>query len=299
MDFEKIKEAGILCKELKKKAKNIIKEGVSYLEVIEFVEKEIETKNFKPAFPTTICANNIAAHFTIYDEDLKFKKGDVIKLDFGISNDGWIVDNALTIEISTNKSESQIKANEKGLRKLLDFIEIDLELREIGKFIQNYAKERGFETIKNLSGHEIKRNNLHAGLNIPNNENGDKRKISDNSILAIEPFFSKTTSKVISSGNSNILHLKHNKNVRDRIAREVLNYIKKEFPYLPFSKRWLLKKFDKRKINYAINLLKKEDIIYEYPILKSDDNSIITQFEETLVFKNKKKYIITNLENGN
>jgi len=294
-EFEILKRIGKLASDIKKELPNFIKQEKNYLKIIEYIEGRAYKEGYMPAFPTTICVNEEAAHFAIYDEKRELKEGDVTKIDFGICDreTGIICDNALTIEIESNKHEKQIKANREGLDKLLNFINTDKKLYEIGKFIDDYAKNEGFTTIHNLSGHLIRNYNLHAGINIPNYDNKDSKLFPENETVAIEPFFSSGSNKVIERGNSNILSVVSSRNTRDIYGRMILNYIKKEFKTLPFAKRWLLNKFDKKKVDYAVNLLKREGILFEYKVLVSEDDSIITQFEETIVTKDNKRFIVT------
>lgn len=51
------------------------------------------------AFPTGLCLNNIAAHWTPNPggKDVVMKQGDVLKVDFGVHVNGRIVDSAFTV----------------------------------------------------------------------------------------------------------------------------------------------------------------------------------------------------------
>lgn len=295
MNFEALKDLGKFTNELRQKAMKIPKPGINILEIIEFIEESIFEKGYLPAFPCTVCINEEAAHSTIFDEEIILKKGDVIKVDFGVSDKGIITDNAFTLEIETNFYEKLLTANKEALDAALEVAKIGCEISKIGSVVHKTAKKYGFETIHNLSGHQVELNNLHAGLHIPNYDNNSKRKIEEGFELAIEPFLTTGDPLVKDGKLGNILHLKSSKNVRDAIARKVLNHIKEKYPKLPFSKRWLLKEFDKKKVVYAINVLKRENIIYEYNVLVSNNGAIISQFEDTIVFEKDKKTIITRL----
>jgi methionyl aminopeptidase len=50
-------------------------------------------------FPTGLALNNCAAHFTPNpgQKDVILKKEDVLKVDFGVHINGWIVDSAFTV----------------------------------------------------------------------------------------------------------------------------------------------------------------------------------------------------------
>jgi methionyl aminopeptidase len=308
-DFELLFSLGKFTHKLRKEVSEIVVEGKKISEIINFIEKKIFDNGYIPAFPATVSINEIAAHYTYFDEDYVLKKGDVVKVDFGVSFKGHITDNAFTVEIGSNKYEKLIKANLEGLNKIIDKAEVGVTMSELGKTVHEFAKSNGFETIHNLSGHQIGLNNLHFGLNVPNYENNNLEKIKENIEIAIEPFFTEGETRVINAGPSNILHLQRIKPVRDIYAKKLLKHIKENYPFLPFSKRWLLKEemnylkgeefsknlFDKRKLLYALSILKREGIIYEYDALKTSDNSIVTQFEDTVVFKGEEKIIITRL----
>ncbi len=306
LDVGILLELGKFTKQLRTDVAKIPKEGVMISQIIDFIEKSIFKRGYLPAFPCTVSINEIAAHYTIYDEDSSLKKGDLVKIDFGIAHQGYITDNAFTIEIGTNKYEDLMRANKEALDRALEVIEVGTSLNYLGDEVYKIAKKNKFDTIHNLSGHQIGRNDLHFGLSVPNYDNSDLRKIPKNSEFAIEPFFTMGEPKVKSAGPSNILHLVKSGSIRDPIAKKILLFIKENFEHLPFSKRWLLKHnieklgintkasgFDIIKINYGIKLLKASGIIYEYDCLASTDGAFISQFEDTVYFDNDKKIILT------
>ncbi len=296
LDLEILEKLGKLTRELRKKVSSMPKEGMDITELIDFIENRIFEEGYLPAFPCTVSVNEMAAHYTIFDEGYILKKGDLIKIDFGISENGFITDNAVTVEIGTNKYEKLMKANLEGLNAVMEKAQLGVSMSELGKTVHDVAVKNGFETIQNLSGHQIAQYNLHCGLSVPNYENLDSREIGDNMELAIEPFFTMGEPKVKSAGPSNILHLINDKPIRDSIAKKVLNYIRENYPRLPFSKRWLLKEFDKRKVLYALRVLKAHNIVYEYDALATVDGAMVSQFEDAVVFVDGKKSIITRVK---
>ena len=293
LDMNILLEIGEFTYKLREETKKIVIESTPLSKIVQFVEDSIINAGYTPAFPCTVCINEIAAHYTYYDEDYLLEKGDLVKVDFGINHKGNITDNAFTIEIGTNNFEELLQANKKALDSILENLKIGGTLDEIGKIPQEIASEHNFNTIHNLSGHQIGINNLHFGLQIPNYPNNSKQQIKKNTLLAIEPFFTTGEPLVKSSGNSNILHLLSEQPVRDTIAKKVLNHIKEHYPKLPFSKRWLLKEFDKKKVNYAIRVLKSKNIIHEYEMLVSKDNTPISQFEDTIYIGEYENTILT------
>ncbi|MCA9486969.1 type II methionyl aminopeptidase [Candidatus Woesearchaeota archaeon] len=307
LDIELLKEMGALTRQIRKEASKLIVEGATDRQIIDYVEKKIFDLGYMPAFPCTVAVNDMAAHLTVFDREYTFKKGDLVKLDFGISKNGFCTDNATTIEIGTNTYETLRKANFEGLNAAFESIGEGVSMSKVGAAVDAVAQKYGFETIHNLSGHQIAKNNLHCGMNVPNYDNGDSRQAGDNMEFAIEPFFTVGQPKIKAAGPSHILHLARDKAVRDPIAKKVLDHIKARYPHLPFSKRWLLKEvmekikstdpagFDMRRVVYAVNLLKQQGILYEYEALATVDKAMVSQFEDAIILKDGEKIIITRL----
>ena len=53
--------------------------------------------------------------------------------------------------------------------------------------------------------------------------------------------------------------------------------------------------FEKRKVLYALKILKSNNIIYEYEALATIDGAFVSQYEDSVVFNSGKKVIITRL----
>lgn len=295
LDLSILEKLGALTRLIRKEVSEIPKVGVDITEIIDYVEKRIFDEGYLPAFPCTVSVNEVAAHYTVFNEGHVLQKGDLIKIDFGISHEGYITDNAFTIEVESNEHEKLMAANKEALDAVMDNIKIGTTMSELGKLVHDVAKKHGFETIQNLSGHQIARYKLHAGLNVPSYENNDLRAVTENMEFAVEPFFTYGEPKVKNCGPSNILHLINDKPVRDPIAKKILAHIREKYPKLPFSKRWLLDTFEKRKVLYALRVLKAHNIVYEYEALATVDGSMVTQYEDAVVFVDGKKSIITRL----
>ena len=103
-----------------------IKEGVSILEVAEFVEKRIREKGAEPAFPCNISRNEEAA----------------------------IGDSAVTVDLSGN-NEGLVKASEAALNEAIKIIRDGVSTVEIGEVIENTIREQGYKPVVNLTGHGL------------------------------------------------------------------------------------------------------------------------------------------------
>lgn len=279
MSYEK---AGKTAAEVLKYGKSLIKVDAKLSEVTNKIEEKIESLKASPAFPPQISINEIAAHYYSDDkDDSKFKKGDLVKLDIGIHVDGFIADTATTIDLGDHKD--LVKASQEALEAALKMFKPGTELKEIGKKIEEVITSYGFNPIRNLSGHEVKQYELHAGLTVPNFDNGDKTKIKEGQVFAVEPFATTGDGFVKDSKISGIYSLVNPKNVRS--GREVLKYIVENFKTLPFHKKYLFKKFKEFKANFSLRILEKEEIIHQYPQLIEKTNGLVSQAEHTVIVK--------------
>ncbi|MFH1209532.1 MAG: type II methionyl aminopeptidase [archaeon] len=276
-DWEK---AGKLTSEVLDYGISLIKIDTNISDVIEKIENKIYELNAKPAFPVQISINEIAAHFIPLNKDLRFNKDDLVKLDVGVHVNGRIGDSALSVDLGNNKD--LIKASEAALNEAIKIIEVGVKINKIGEVIEETIISKGFKVIKNLSGHEIKEFEEHSGLTIPNYDNNDNTKLKKGQIIAIEPFATTGSGYVEDGKDSGIYKVINVKSVRNDITNEVLRYIINEYKTLPFSKIWLLKKFPEFKVNFALRIMEKEGIVYQYKQLIERSREKVSQAEHTL-----------------
>ena len=101
--YEKYKLAGSIAADAREFGIELIKSGLSYLDIVKKIELKILNDGAGLAFPVNISINEIAAHFSPKHNDrFIFQKGDVVKLDIGAHIDGYIADTAITVEVESN-----------------------------------------------------------------------------------------------------------------------------------------------------------------------------------------------------
>jgi len=296
METKKIILAGKIAQEIKKYIKPFVKKGVPLLEIAEKIESKIYELKGKPAFPTNLSINEIAAHYTPSYDDKTLASG-LLKVDFGVQIDGWISDTAFSVDLeNSNENKKLIEASEKALEEAEKTIKKDIEIGEIGKAIQKAIESYGFSPIINLSGHQIEQYNLHAGLSIPNIDNRQNSEIQPG-LYAIEPFATNGSGKIKDGKPSGIYSLIDYKNIRNPSAREILEYIAEEYQQLPFCSRWLVKKFGTKALP-ALNQLEQNGNLHQYAQLVEVGKGIVAQTENTiLIEENGKKIVTTRIEN--
>lgn len=293
MEEEKIKkyrEAGKIAKDVVDFSRSLIEPGKNMFEIAEKIEGKIKEKA-GIAFPVNICVNDIGAHFTPKWNDTAVLGNDVVKVDLGVSLDGFIADTAYTVDLS-GKYSGMLEANESALEKALKMIKAGVRVSQIGKEVHETIKLYGFKPIENLTGHEIKEYDLHAGILIPNIETTYDVKISEGMALAIEPFATDGFGSVIESSKCEIFSLVESKPVRMSDERELLAEIGKR-KKLPFAKRWF-HDIDEPKLNLMLQDMVNRRIIRRHPVLHEKDKGVISQFEHTVIV-GKDDCIVTTL----
>ena len=193
---QKALKAGEIAKQVREFAKSIVKPNVKLLEIAEKIENKIINLGGMPAFPVNLSINEIAAHYTPSYNDVSVASG-LLKIDFGVSVDGFVADTAFSFDLENSKENKKlIEASGAALNNAIQKIKSGISLGEIGKTIQETIESEGFSPIINLSGHEMKEYDLHAGLMIPNVNNKMPEKIT-NGLYAIEPFATTGSGRVV------------------------------------------------------------------------------------------------------
>jgi methionyl aminopeptidase len=270
-------EAGIIAAKVRTEAISKIKEDIPLLDVAQYVEERIKDLGANPAFPCNISINEIASHYTPQDDLPCFRNGDVVKLDLGAHIEGYIADTAATVEVGTNCHDKLIHTCEDALNKAIGFIRDRIETNQIGKIIEETIKEQGFNPIKDLTGHNLERYELHAGLTIPNYKSFFSHTIKKDMVFAIEPFATYGRG-AIKNGKPLIFA------INDRCKGNIAEKIRKRFGLLPFTPRWIPET--------NINELKGAR---EYFVLIENDGEIVAQSEHTVIVNEDGCELITGL----
>ncbi len=284
-DVDKILEAGRIASEVRKYIIEIVKKDVPLLEIAEKIEAKIEDLGGKPAFPVNTSVDDVAAHYTPAPNDESLARG-LLKVDFGVSVDGWISDTAISFDLENDdENKKLIEAAQKALDSAIKVAKEGVRLSEIGKEIQTAIESSGFAPVINLSGHSISRYEVHSGATIPNyNNNGEE--ILEEGLIAIEPFATAGNGRVYDGKPSGIYQLINDRNVRSPIARKVLDYVAEEFSTLPFCSRWIVKKFGSMGL-LGLRQLEANGNLHHFEQLIEVSHKKVAQAEHTLLIEKK------------
>jgi methionyl aminopeptidase len=278
-------KAGEIAGKVRDYGASLIKVGASMVEVADKVENKIRELGGNVAFPAQMSVNDNAAHqMPLIGQDYIFKQGDLICLDVGAEYNGAIGDTATTVDLGNHKE--LVKASREALNEALKLIKPGVELREIGKKIHEVITGYGFSPIRNLSGHGVDSYQIHTKPSVPNYDNGDTTKLVEGQTIAIEPFATNGKGIIYESGSPGIFMLRAKKPVRGIFTRKILKEIEK-FNGLPFTPRYLEKKFSKAQIMIAFREMRQLKMLEEFPALVDKGHGLVSQAEHTVIVKDK------------
>ncbi|MDG6974431.1 MAG: M24 family metallopeptidase [Nitrososphaerota archaeon] len=75
---DEYRKSGKITGEVKSLVRSAVKPGVGYIEICDFVKREVESRGGRLAFPTGIGVNEVTAHYAPQEgDDSVFREGDV------------------------------------------------------------------------------------------------------------------------------------------------------------------------------------------------------------------------------
>ncbi|MAG08336.1 type II methionyl aminopeptidase [Candidatus Woesearchaeota archaeon] len=288
-NLQNYEKAGQIAREVLEYGKSLIKKDASLLDVTKKVEAKIFELNAKPAFPVQISMNDIAAHYCAEPDDKTVFSDQLVSLDVGVHVDGFIGDNACTVDLS-EKNKELVEASRKALDNAIKVIQVGTTLSEIGKTIGETIESYGFKPVRNLSGHGLDEYNIHCPPTVPNFDTKDETQLEKGQAIAIEPFATNGIGLIHEKGLPDVFSITEARSVRIEFVRQILNRIDK-FNGLPFAKRWLSEQFSLAKVNLALSQFKKLGILKEYPPLVEKSNGLVSQAEHSLLVDDKVKVL--------
>jgi methionyl aminopeptidase len=275
--YEKHREAGEILAQVREETADRVDVGVSHLEIAEYAEDRIRELGGKPAFPVNISIDEEAAHATpSIDDDSTFGE-EMVNLDIGVQIDGWLADTAITVDLSGH--DDLAEASAEALDAALEVVGPGVETGDIGAEIESVIEGYGYNPVVNLSGHGLEHYEQHTEPNIPNRAVSQGIELQVGDVVAIEPFATDGSGKVGEGAEEEIFALERETSVRDRSARQALDQITKEFRTLPFATRWL----DVSRPEMALRRLKMQNVIHGYPVLKEEDDFLVSQKEHSVI----------------
>ena len=287
MQIQDYLNAGKIAAEIRENARKKHHVGSTLFEICESIEKEINKKGGKCAFPVNTSLNEIAAHYTAEPNDQKtVQDTDLLKIDLGVQINGYIADTAVTVCYDP-KFDYLIQAAEAALKDAISMIRAGVKSSDVGKKIENTIKQMGGVPIANLSGHSLEQYTIHAGKSIPNVWSIGSFSFLPTEAYACEPFVTTRDGLgfVREGKTRNIFSLVSRKKTKDPECDKLVDYIWKKFNMLPFALRWLLPQWEEKIARNLLEKLTKHKIVRSYPVLIEANGQRVAQAEHTFIPK--------------
>jgi len=186
----------------------LVKPGVQTIEIDRWVFDWIKKAGGKPVFlgygssdnpfPASIC-------ISINDEVIhgipskrRIQNGDLIGLDCGINLDGFISDQAISVE--ADKVSPAVHNLNVTTRECLycgiAAIKAGCRLLQVSRAVESHAKARGYGIVHEYCGHGVGFD-LHEDPQVPNYPHGPNPRLRNGMVFAIEPMINIGTGDVV------------------------------------------------------------------------------------------------------
>jgi methionyl aminopeptidase len=128
----------------------------------------------------------------------RIQYGEIVKLDIGIIQDGWVGDNATTVPVGVidQRTDLLLRTTENALARAIRVAREGRRVGDICAEIEDEARQSNFSVVREFVGHGVGRK-MHEEPQIPNyGKRGSGAKLKAGMTLAIEPMINVGTSDV-------------------------------------------------------------------------------------------------------
>ena len=191
-----MREAGKVTGLILNELKELIKPGMSTMDIDRFVEKTVKAHGMTAAekgycgYPASVCTSvNEEVVHGIPSKKRILREGDIVSVDLVVEYKGYMADAARTYAVGKISPEAEmlIKTAEEAFWKGIEFAKPGYRLSDISHNIQTVVEGRGFGVIRDFVGHGIG-SDMHEDPQIPNyGKPGKGPRLQAGMTLAIEP----------------------------------------------------------------------------------------------------------------
>ncbi|MDA8196514.1 MAG: type I methionyl aminopeptidase [Actinomycetota bacterium] len=210
VEIDKMRKAGEIVREIKERIREVVRDGVTTLELDLVAREVIERRGAKSnflnyhGFPATICTspNSMIVHGI--PGDYRLKEGDIISIDCGAIWQGYHGDSAYTIGVGkiSKQAEKLLQVTQNSLLAGIAVMIPGNHLHDIGREVQKVAEAAGFSVVREYVGHAIG-TAMHESPNVPNYWPGTPGpKLRSGNVFAVEPMVNvgKADTRVLDDG---------------------------------------------------------------------------------------------------
>jgi methionyl aminopeptidase len=187
----------------------LVKPGIETVEIDKWVRNWIKRAGGIPAFlgyrqPKNSVPYPAAVCISINDEVIhgipsrrKIRDGDLVGLDCGIELDGFISDQAISVEAGrVHKTVHDLNiCTRECLYRGIAAVKAGDRLLQIARAVEGHAKARGYGVVREYCGHGVGFS-LHEDPQVPNYPHGPNPRMGNGMVFAIEPMISLGSGEV-------------------------------------------------------------------------------------------------------
>ncbi len=209
-EVQLMREAGQILAKVHKELKEIIKPGISTLDIDRVCEKLIRKYNCIPSFkgyqgfPASACVSvNEEVVHGIPSSDRILKEGDIVSIDTGVIWKGWQSDAARTYAVGKISGEHQdlIDRTRESFFAGIKAAVAGNHVGDIGKAVEEYINQFGYGIVEALVGHGIGQA-MHEEPEVPNFVSPRRGiRLRKNMTIAVEPMINLGTYLVTEQDN--------------------------------------------------------------------------------------------------
>ncbi len=198
-----MREACKIASLTQKKVEELIKPGISTIELDRTAENFIKSQNAIPAqknyphpeagmnpFPATLCISiNDEVIHGIPSKKTILKEGDIVSVDLVVLKNGFHGDCARTYIVgkASNEAKRLVDITKQAYFEGIKFAKKGKRIGDISNKIGEYINKKGYSVVKEFQGHGIGRQ-MHEDPGIPNyGKAGKGIRLEPGMTLAIEP----------------------------------------------------------------------------------------------------------------
>jgi methionyl aminopeptidase len=204
-EIEKMKRPNQVVAKILNELVGLCRPGVSTFELEEKSRELVEKYKVKSAFyqyrgyPDYLCASlNEEVVHGIPSKQKVLKEGDIISLDFGVIDNGFYGDAALTAPVGkiSDALKKLLAVGSEALGRAIEQCRPGNYLSDIARAVQTAAEDNGFSVVRDFVGHGIGRN-LHEDPQVPNfGIPKPNVRLREGMVLALEPMLNMGTWRV-------------------------------------------------------------------------------------------------------
>ncbi len=196
-EIEIMREAGRIVAECHAMVQEIMKPGITTMEIDRMVEEKIRARGALPSFKghqgftASICTgkNDVICHG--FPDTVPLADGDVITIDIGACYKGFHGDSGWTYAVGTVSDDIQkvMDVCKQGLFQGIEQAIVGNRVGDIGFAIDSFANQYGYGNVRDFTGHAVGKE-IWEEPTVPHyGPKGRGTRLKQGMVLAIEPMF--------------------------------------------------------------------------------------------------------------